>query len=65
MWTKRQPTTGELPKQTKVKWEQNERSEFAIIISTTPVLHVNIEQPKEDNETITRIEIKKIEQLQK
>ena len=30
-----------------------------------PVIHVNIQQPKEDNETITRMEIKNFEQLER
>ena len=52
--------------QNKPKPNENKTNDRSLLLSSQKsVLHVNIQQPKEDNETVTRMDIKKIEQFEK
>ena len=51
--------------QNKPKSSENITNDRILLLSSQqPVIHVNIQQPKEYNETITRMDIKNIEQLE-
>ena len=52
--------------QNKPKPSEKKMNDRSLLLSSQlPVIHVNIQQPEEDNETITRMDIKKIEQLER
>ena len=55
--------TGDLQKQTPSENKTNDRS--LLLSSQQPVLHVKIQQPKQDNETITRKDTKKLKQIER
>ena len=50
----------------KPKASENKTNDHSLLLSSQqPVLHVNLQQSKEDNETITDMDIKEIEQIER